>query len=107
MIIIHSPYTNSLVVNNNGVESLDRGNVDWLNVSEKLLLGILILVSLSGDSDSESVRSSLDTSLPDGYVKLWVKSDILGSHVESSKSSNLSHGLWGTLLELRVDQLKS
>ena len=52
-------------------------NLDELNETVEFLLGILILVSLSGDSDSDLAGNVSDTVHPDVSVELSVDADIL------------------------------
>jgi hypothetical protein len=73
------------VLNNSGLETLGILHIDRLNVAVQLLLRTLLVVTLSRDSDSESERNALDTSLPDLLVQLGVKTDI-GRSLDSSRS---------------------
>lgn len=82
------------------MQALGGGDGDGFNVSEQLLLGILLVVSLSGDSQSHSGGNTLDTSRPDGDVQLGVQSDVSGLHVQGGELLDLLHGLGGTLLEV-------
>lgn len=82
------------------MQTLGGSNRDWLNESEQLLLGILLVVSLSGDSQSQSEWNTLHTSLPQSNVQFRVQSDISSSHVQSSKLLDLLDGLWGSLFEV-------
>ena len=60
---------------------LERGNtLDDAGNNIKLLLGTLIIVSLSLESDSDSSRWGLDTSGPDGLVESRSDSDVLDTH---------------------------
>lgn len=51
-------------------------NVDSLNVAVELLLGAVLVVSPPGDSDTESVRNTLNTLLPHLLVELGVHADV-------------------------------
>jgi hypothetical protein len=62
-----------------GVESLGVLDVDGLNVGKETVLGTLLVVTLTADTDTESVRDTLDSLLPDLLVELGVETDVLGS----------------------------
>ena len=55
-----------------GVETLGVLDVDGLDVGVQLLLGALLVVTLTGDTDTEAERNALDARLPDLLVKLGV-----------------------------------
>jgi hypothetical protein len=82
-------------------------NVDSLNVREKLLLSTLLVVSLSGDTDTDSVWDTLDTSGPKLLVQLRVDTDIRGTHLQLGELLDLSDSTWGSLLELDTEHLKN
>jgi len=67
------------VLNNSGLKTLRVLDVDGLDVAVELLLGILLVVTLSRDAHAKSEWNTLDTGLPDLLVQLWVEADILGS----------------------------
>lgn len=94
-----------LRLNDLSLESLGRGNVDSLDVGEKLLLGTLLVVSLSGDADSESVGSTLDAALPQLLVQLGVETNIRSAEVLSGKVLDSLDSLGGSLLELDTKDL--
>ena len=54
------------------METLGVLDVDGLDVGVELLLGTLLVVTLTGDADTEAERNALDTGLPDLLVKLGV-----------------------------------
>lgn len=68
-----------LFLNNDRGEALGVLDIHGLNVAVQLLLGILLIISSSGDSDTESERNALDTTLPDLLVQLGVQADIVGA----------------------------
>ena len=74
------------VLDDGGLETLGVGDVDGLDVGVKLLLGVLLVVTLTGDADAEAVRHTLDAALPDLLVQLGVEADVGGtlSHCVSS-----------------------
>ena len=55
-----------------GVQTLGVLDVDGLNVGVKLLLGALLVVTLTRDADTEAVWDALDAGLPDLLVELGV-----------------------------------
>jgi hypothetical protein len=71
--------TRSRVLDDLGVKTLGVLDVDGLDVGVELLLGALLVVTLTRDADTESVRDTLDAGLPDLLVELGVKADVLGS----------------------------
>lgn len=74
------PSSNNLVVlDNGGLEALGVGDVDGLDVGVKLLLGVLLVITLTGDADAEAVRHTLDAALPDLLVQLGVEADVGGT----------------------------
>lgn len=70
---------NLLVVDNGGLETLGLLDVDGLDVGVELLLGALLVVTLTGDADTETEGNTLDTALPDLLVELGVETDVLGA----------------------------
>lgn len=92
-------------VNDNGVQTLSRGNDDWFDVREQWVLGVFFFVSSSRDSQSQPEWNTLDTSLPDFLVQLWVQSDIIGTHVQLGELLDFLHSLWGSLFEGNTVQL--
>jgi hypothetical protein len=74
------PSSNNLVVlDNGGLETLGVGDVDGLDVGVKLLLGVLLVVTLTGDADAKAVRHTLNAALPDLLVQLGVEADVGGT----------------------------
>ena len=68
-----------LFLNKDRGEALGVLDVHSLNVAVQLLLGTLLVISSSGNSDSESVVNTLHTVLPDLLVELGVDADIRGT----------------------------
>ena len=60
------------ILNDLGVQTLGVLDVDGLDVGVELLLGALLVVTLTRDADTETERNALDTGLPDLLVKLGV-----------------------------------
>jgi hypothetical protein len=61
------------------VQTLGVLDVDGLDVRVQLLLGALLVVTLTADADTEAERNALDAGFPDLLVQLGVKADILGA----------------------------
>ena len=61
------------------METLGVLDVDGLDVGVETLLGVLLVVTLAGDADTETEGDALDTGLPDLLVQLGVDADILGA----------------------------
>ena len=91
--------SSSVILDDNGLKTLDRWDEDWLDVREQRVLGVLLLVSLSRDSNSHSELDTSDTSLPDSLVQFRRQTDILGTHVQLGKLLDLLNGSWSSLLE--------
>lgn len=74
------------VLNDGGLETLGVGDVDGLDVGVKLLLGVLLVVTLTRDADAKAEGDTLDAALPDLLVQLGVEADVGGtlSHCVSS-----------------------
>lgn len=71
--------TNLLVVNNSSVKTLGLLNVDSLDVRVELLLGALLVVTLTRDAHTETEGNALDTAFPDLLVQLGVEADVAGA----------------------------
>jgi len=84
-----NPLTSShlCVLNNGGLETLRVLDVDSLDVAVELLLGALLVVTLSRDAHAQSEWNTLDTGLPDLLVQLWVEADILGALRENMSAN--------------------
>jgi hypothetical protein len=54
-------------------------DIDSLDVAVQLLLGALLVVSLSADAHAQSEWNALDAALPDLLVQLRVETDVAGS----------------------------
>ena len=71
--------THLSVVDGGGVETLGVLDVDGLDVGVEALLGVLLVVTLTGDADTETEGDTLDAGLPDLLVELGVNADVLGA----------------------------
>ena len=84
---IHSPsiesvsVTSSRVLDDNSMQALGLLllDIDSLHVAVQLLLGALLVVSLSADAHAQSVGDAFDAALPDFLVQLRVKADVAGT----------------------------
>lgn len=72
------------------METLGLLDVDGVDHGVELLLGVLLVVTLAGDADTETERNALDTGLPDLLVQGRVDADILGALYQVH--SVVSHG---------------
>jgi hypothetical protein len=72
-------YIDLSILNDLGLKTLGVLDVDGLDVGVELLLGALLVVTLTGDANTEAERNALDTRLPDLLVKLGVEADIVGA----------------------------
>lgn len=54
-------------------------HIDGLNVAVQLLLGTVLVVTLTRDANAKSEWDTLDTALPDLLVELGVETDVLGT----------------------------
>jgi hypothetical protein len=87
------------VVDGGGVETLGVLDVDGLDVGVEALLGVLLVVTLTGDADTDTEGDTLDAGLPDLLVELGVNADVLGAHSLLGKGADLLDGTRSTLLE--------
>lgn len=60
------------VLDNLGVQTLGVLDVDSLDIGVELLLGALLIVTLTADADTEAERNALDSGFPDLLVELGV-----------------------------------
>ena len=92
-------YIDLSILDDLGLQTLGVLDVDGLDVGVKLLLGTLLVVTLTGDANTEAERNALDTRLPDLLVELGVEADIVGAHSLRSESTDLLDSPGGPLLE--------
>jgi len=88
-----------LLVNDLGLESLEGGDWDVGDIGVQLLLGILVIVTLTGQADANAVLDGLDTLGPDLLVQGRVQADIRGTHRLLGKVLDGLDGVGSTLLE--------
>ena len=75
------------ILDNLGVKTLGVLDVDGLDVGVELLLGAILVVTLTRDADTEAERNALDAGLPDLLVQLGVEADVGGALGDVSKDS--------------------
>lgn len=61
------------------MEALGVLDVDGLDVGVETLGGVLLVVTLAGDADTDTEGNALDTGFPDLLVQLGVDADVLGA----------------------------
>lgn len=61
------------------METLGILDVDGLDVRVELLLGALLVVTLTGDADAQAEGNTLDAGFPDLLVELGVKANVAGA----------------------------
>jgi len=88
------------------LQTLSGSNIDSLDVGEKLLLSTLLVVSLSRDTDSDSVGNALDTTLPELLVQLGVESNIRSTELLLGKVLDGLDSARSSLLELDTENLE-
>ena len=80
-LVLPRSYSHLSVLNDLGVETLGVLDVDGLDVGVELLLGAVLIVTLTRDADTEAERNALDA----GLVQLWVEADVGGALGSVSK----------------------
>lgn len=66
---------------------------------EELLLGILFVISLTGDAHAYTPGDTSDSLAPYLLVQFHIDSDISGPHCLLGKLTDLLQGIWCLLLE--------
>lgn len=94
-----------IILNNLGSQTLETLCRDLSNCDQRveLLLGVLLIVSLASDSNTDSPWDTPDTIGPDGLVKLHVDAYIRCAHGLLCKLPDLLDGIRSLLLEGAVD----
>ena len=64
------------ILDKDGLETLGVLDVDSLDIGVELLLGALLVVTLTGDADTETEGNALDAGFPDLLVELGVEADV-------------------------------
>lgn len=92
-------YTIDLGINSLGFKTLEAGHLNMLNNGVKLLISLLILVTLSGETNTYTLWDGADSAAPDELVKLCVDAYVLGSHGLGGELLDLLDGTGSLLLE--------
>lgn len=79
ILFLHFVSTHLSILDDLGVQTLGVLDVDGLDVGVELLLGALLVVTLTRDANAQAVWDALDAGLPDLLVQLGVKTDIFGA----------------------------
>lgn len=61
------------------MQTLGVLDVDGLDVGVQTLLGVLLVVTLARDADTQAEGDTLDAGLPDLLVELGVDTNVLGA----------------------------
>lgn len=88
-----------LCINSLSLKTLEAANCYMLNKSVKLLIGILILVSLSTQPNTDALGWVSNTLRPNILVYVGADTDILGSHGLLSEFLDFLDGLGCLRLE--------
>ena len=75
----HAARLSLLLLDGGRDQALGVLDVDGLDVAVQLLLGVLLVISSSRDSDAQAVVDALDALLPDLLVELGVQADVGGA----------------------------
>lgn len=95
--------TNLSRINVLRLKPLEAADVlDQLNEGVKLLLGVLVLVALTAESDADALGRVTNALLPQVLVNLGVDADLLGSHGLLGEFLHLLHSLRRLGLEGRL-----
>ena len=81
------------------MKTLEGGNLNELGKGVKLLIGLLVLVALAAESDTDAGGGLANTGGPDVLVELGVDADVLGAHGLLCELLDGLDGAGGTLLE--------
>ena len=83
-----------------GLKAVEGVDLDVLDEGVELALGVLVFVSLAGDSYADLAGNVPDTVNPDESVETGVDSDILGVHLLGGESLDVADATGSSLLEL-------
>lgn len=68
-----------ILLNRHRLQTLGVLDIDSLHEAEQLLLGTLLVITLSRDTHTQSVWHTLNTLLPDLLIELWIEADVPGT----------------------------
>lgn len=77
--IVRKGCSRLLILDRQGLQTLGILDRNGLDVAVQLLLGTILIVTLTRDAHAESVWHALDTLLPDLLVELRVEADVSGA----------------------------
>ena len=83
-----------------GLELLERSDVDPLDQSIEFVSGLVLLIFLAVQPDSNSTRNVADSPGPEEVIERVVDSDVVGEHVLAREVPDDLDGAGGLLLEL-------
>jgi hypothetical protein len=76
-----TPSTNAAlrILDDGGLQTLGILDIDGLHIRVQLFFGTFLVVSLTGNANSQAERNALDTGFPHLLVKLRIQADVLGA----------------------------
>ena len=74
-----APSAKLSVLHNGCLQALGVVDVDGLHIAIKLLLGVLFVITLARDTDTNAVRDAFDAVGPDRLVQLRIEADVFGT----------------------------
>lgn len=83
-----------------GLQAIERVDLDVLDEGVELILGVLVFVSLAGNSDTHLTGHIADTVDPDEAVEAGVDSDVFSVHLFGGEALDVADAARCTLLEL-------
>jgi len=87
------------IVDNLGGKTLERGDLDKLSKSVKLLISFVVVTTPSTQANTDAARYVTYTAAPDELVELGIDTDILGSHRLLGELLDLLDGFRSLLLK--------
>ena len=85
--------------------TLEASNRNVGNIRKELFLGIFIIVTLTSDTDTNTVVDVLNTTRPERLVQSGVKTNVLGTHGLFSESLDSFNGMRSTLSQRSTQSL--
>ncbi len=83
-----------------GLKADEGVDLDVLDEGVELVLGVLVFVSLAGDSYADLAGNVSDAVDPDESVEASVNTDVLGEHLLGSEALDVADATRSSLLEL-------
>lgn len=75
-----------------------------LNEGVEVVLGVLVLISLALNADTDLAWHVSNTVGPDESVQGGVDTDVLGEHLLGGESLDVADAAWSSLLELHLEE---